>query len=168
MKKKIVPPEKLIPIEEILTNTLVKSINEQIDRFIAGLNLANKKEIFYKVSLGQIEIFANTLIINDNKWKFMVIKDIICEYYNISFDLIKVHNKRREIVTKRQVLQYFLQNYTRLTLIEIGKKTGGNHVYNHATILHSKEVINDLINSDRLFRNEIREIKLLIEKQLKI
>lgn len=160
--------KKTIPIEEVLSNFLIKKINEQIDRFIAGLNLANRKEIFYKVSFGEIRISANTLVINDDKLKVKIIRNIICEYYGVTFSIISVHNRKREIVLKRQVLQYFLQIYTGLIIMDIGIETGGiNPPFSHATVLHSKEVINDLIECNKYFRNEIREIRLLVEKALK-
>jgi chromosomal replication initiator protein len=74
------------------------------------------------------------------------------------FDVEKaqLNTRRREVVEKRQILHYFAKNYTRESLSCIGRYFGNK---DHATVLHSERVINNLIGTDRRFALFIFQIK---------
>jgi chromosomal replication initiator protein len=69
--------------------------------------------------------------------------------------------RKREIVQARQVSMYFSKNLTKASLASIGSFIGGK---DHATVLHACKTVNNLIDTDRHFRNQIIEI----EKKLKV
>jgi hypothetical protein len=64
--------------------------------------------------------------------------------------------RKREYVEARQIMAAILCNNTKWTLQEIGAILGGK---DHATILHSKDVINDLCDTDIRFREAYNRIK---------
>ena len=57
--------------------------------------------------------------------------------------------RKREVVQVRQLVHYFALRYTRKTTSEVGWMCGR---YNHATVLHSKKNIENLIETDKYMR----------------
>ena len=89
------------------------------------------------------------------------IQKIVCDYYKIPIELIQGKTRKREIVQARQVSMYFSKSLTKASLASIGSHIGGK---DHATVLHACKTVNNLIDTDKHFRNQINEI----EKKLKV
>ena len=155
--------KKIIPVEEILSNRLIMEIKEQTKSFVSGLNFINKSELYFNLNLGELEILSDAEFTDKDKVRLAMIKKIVCKYYGTSFGVIIQRKRDREIVFKRQVIQFFLDQYTKYSLAKIGYITGG---YDHATVIHAKKVINNLVDTDSTIRNEMREIDSIIQKAL--
>ncbi len=82
----------------------------------------------------------------------------LCEYFNTTMEALDIKNRKREVVYKRQVFMYFLKEKTDLSLNQIGVKFSRDHT----TVIHARNVINDLIFSDPQVRKEIEEIREII------
>ena len=89
------------------------------------------------------------------------IQKVVCDYFNLNSDAITSKTRKREIVQARQIAMYFAKNMTKLSLATIGAQIGGK---DHATVLHACKTVNNLIDTDRQFKNYIDEI----EKKLKM
>ena len=104
------------------------------------------------------------------------VKKIVCSYFNLRIEDLDRKSRKREIVLARQVAHYFVSlhygkkreggwqarlghtayKYTEgIPLKQIGREIGGK---DHATVLHSIKAINNLIDTDRSFRQLIDEI----------
>lgn len=71
-------------------------------------------------------------------------------------------SQKRNVVHARQLAMYFGCLMTKKTLAEIGDYFGGK---DHATVLHSKKTIKNLIDTDRLIRSDVLQIhKNILEK----
>ncbi|MDR2887868.1 MAG: chromosomal replication initiator protein DnaA [Bacteroidales bacterium] len=118
----------------------------------------NKKEITLDLAKSMVEKLVNTvkreITIDD-------IQKAVCDYYKISVDLMQGNTRKREIVQARQVSMFFSKSLTKASLASIGSHIGGK---DHATVLHACKTVNNLIDTDKHFRNQITEI----EKRLKI
>ena len=67
------------------------------------------------------------------------------------------NTKKEEVKEARQMVQYFLKEYTDFSLAKIGNETGGK---NHATILHSHKVIQGFIDlKDRRITEAYEDVK---------
>jgi chromosomal replication initiator protein len=86
---------------------------------------------------------------------------VVCNYYKISPLKISEKTNKREIVKARQIAMYFLDKYTKMSLAAIGEKLGGK---NHSTVIYGIQTVEDLIYSDKDFKQQIAEI----ENDLKI
>jgi len=98
------------------------------------------------------------------------IKKIVLDYFHLKSNEVFYKGKgsrKRELVYARQITAYFLDYYTKLSLSKIGKEIGGNHNYHHATIFWAKKQINDLYDVDKDVRNDIDEIKIIIDNKQK-
>lgn len=91
-----------------------------------------------------------------NKIPFQVIEDIVVQFYNIDNKDLRSKSKRRQIVEPRQVIMYFANKYTNLSMNKIGQQLGK---LNHATVIYSIKKVEDYRTSDPLFRNVFEAIK---------
>lgn len=95
--------------------------------------------------------------------------DIIQREVENYFDLTsgESHSKtrKREIVKSRQIIQFFCKEFNVGSLSFIGKNIGGK---DHATVLHSCKAVNNMIDTDKKFREDVEEIKKRIDAELNI
>lgn len=106
----------------------------------------------------QICVYGNTGGLEDRIVNIII--GAVCIIFGVSFESIKSNIRVRHIVEARQVLQYFLRKYTRLSLYEIGRITNKNHT----TVLHSIKTVNNLKETDKLYREKFNEVKERIEE----
>jgi hypothetical protein len=74
-----------------------------------------------------------------------------------NIETLRMRTRIREIVEERQIAMWYLSNNTTHSLSAIGELFGG---YDHATVLHAKKQVNDLMCSDMDFR---RKVELFIK-----
>jgi chromosomal replication initiator protein len=118
----------------------------------------NKKEI----TLALAKLMVDKLI-SATKREITIdyIQKTVCDYYKIPVDLMQGKTRKREIVQARQVSMFFSKGLTKASLANIGSHIGGK---DHATVLHACKAVNNLIDTDKHFRNQITEL----EKKLKV
>jgi site-specific recombinase XerD len=102
------------------------------------------------------------------------LQGIICDYFNVSWYTIQSKSKKRTIVTARQFYCYLCKMYLnkKKSLKEIGNEIGGR---DHTTVLHSNQVISDLLDTNdpiiteafQTLMNIIRDQQSRIELQEK-
>ena len=83
------------------------------------------------------------------------IQDIVSKYFNISIEEMKDKARKKEIVIARQVAMYFSKDFTNNSLKSIGFHFGGR---DHSTVIHAVQSVNDMIDTDSIFRKNIKEI----------
>jgi len=84
-----------------------------------------------------------------------IIIEAVLDVFNTSIDKIKEKGRSQKIRQARQIMQYYLREYTTLSLSDIGKQTGRDH----ATVLYScKTVIKDIsVSKDvEVYVNKVR------------
>jgi chromosomal replication initiation ATPase DnaA len=93
------------------------------------------------------------------------IEDSICFYYTISSETLSSKKRKGDAMKYRQIFQYFLRNFTKMTLNEIAEycgydlnKTGG-----HTVVLYNVGVVVNRFEIEPKYRNEIIEIRDLIK-----
>ena len=87
------------------------------------------------------------------------ITEIVCQYFDIDEQSFNSTKRTREVAQARQIAMYLAKQHTKLPLTAIGSAIGGR---NHATVLHSCKNVTNLIETDKVFRNQIEEIEKLI------
>jgi len=87
-----------------------------------------------------------------------MIKIKVSQFYNIPD--ITLRSRKREVVQARQVAMYFIKESTKLSLASIAKEFGD---YDHCSVLHAIKTVNNLCDTNKVFKAEIEYInKLLI------
>ena len=83
--------------------------------------------------------------------------DSVCEYFNITRDMLLSTSRKRQIVQARQIAMYECRNLIpNCSLSTIGSQIGGK---DHATVLHACNTVQDLMSTDKLFRQWVEDIE---------
>ena len=92
-----------------------------------------------------------------------LIQKIVCDYFNMSVEMMKSKTRRREVVQARQISMFFAKNMTKSSLATIGMNCGNK---DHATVLHAYRTVNNLIDTDKRFRSYIEDLEKRLAMQV--
>ncbi|OQB31790.1 MAG: Chromosomal replication initiator protein DnaA [Bacteroidetes bacterium ADurb.Bin174] len=84
------------------------------------------------------------------------IRDTVCEYFSLTIDAISTKSRKRELVQARQIAMYLSKQMTNNSLASIGNLIGQR---DHATVLHACKIVSDLMEFDKSFRENVKEIE---------
>ena len=85
------------------------------------------------------------------------VQTAVCEYFNISREELVSKSRKRQIVQARQIAMYLCRNLiSNCSLSTIGAETGGK---DHATVLHSCNMVSDLMATDRVFKKYVSDLE---------
>ena len=88
------------------------------------------------------------------------VQKAVCDYFNISRELLLSLSRKRQIVQARQISMYLSRNLiSNCSLSTIGAETGGK---DHATVLHACATVSDLMSTDRAFRKYVTDIEKIL------
>ncbi|MGM9747726.1 MAG: helix-turn-helix domain-containing protein, partial [Candidatus Cryptobacteroides sp.] len=79
--------------------------------------------------------------------------------FNLTKDMLLSKSRKRQIVQARQISMYMTRNLINCSLSVIGSKTGGK---DHATVLHACNTVNDLMSTDKTFRQYVTDIERML------
>ena len=88
-----------------------------------------------------------------------MIEEIVCSYFSITEAEMMLKTRKVEFCRPRQVAMYFYRLHTKYSLARIGMIFGKDH----ATVLHSCETINNLIDTEKEFALKIGEMNDFIQ-----
>ncbi len=103
-------------------------------------------------------------IVDKVKHEGITLQSIIktcCEYFNVNRDEVLGKSRKREVTTPRQIAMYFAKKFTKLPLTKIGEAFGGR---DHSTVIHSCNVVNDLMDTEEDYKYQIEEIEKLLNR----
>ena len=152
----IVMPEEVV---EYLAYNITTNIREMEGALISILAQAslNKKVITLELAKQMIDKFVKS---TTREISIDYIQKVVCDYFDISLDMINSKTRKREIVQARQLAMYFSKKHTKNSLASIGVACGNK---DHATVLHACRTVNNLLETDRQFKTHVEEI----DKKLK-
>lgn len=88
----------------------------------------------------------------------------ICQFFNVSVRDMKSKSRLGRVVKCRHVVSFILYLNTPLTLKVIGENVGNR---DHSTIIHSIDLVKDLMEYNKGFREKIHELKDFLENEKK-
>jgi hypothetical protein len=89
----------------------------------------------------------------------------IQEHFALENDFNAVTTRKREYVYARQIAMTLIGKHTRFSLGKIGQMFGGK---DHATVLHSKRTICDLMETSKAIKAEVLQIEKTILYKVKV
>lgn len=145
-------PEDVIDyIAENITNN-VRELEGALISVLAQSTL-NKRKITLDLAREMIDKLTKN---SQKEISIDFIQKTVCNYLNVSVDAINSSTRKREIVQARQISMFFSKNLTKLSLASIGAQIGNK---DHATVLHACKTVNNLIETDKVFKHQISEIE---------
>ncbi|MCT4591674.1 MAG: chromosomal replication initiator protein DnaA [Carboxylicivirga sp.] len=161
LNKKIYKDGLKVPEEVVyyIASNVVNNVRELEGALISLLAQAtlNKKEITFDTAKQIIDKLVKK---TTKEISIDSISQTVCDYFGLELDILQSKTRKREIVQARQIAMFFSKGMTNSSLSTIGAKIGKK---DHATVLHACKAINNLIETDKDFKGQIKEI----EAQLK-
>ncbi len=87
------------------------------------------------------------------------ITKVVADVLNIDEKQIRSKKRTTEVVLARQLSMYFAKKYTNMTAKSIGKEIGNK---DHATVLYSIKVIENLLETDNNVKNYVEKIDSML------
>ena len=84
----------------------------------------------------------------------LLIIQVVFEYFGIGLDLMTDKTRKREKVQACQVAMYYIDKFTGQT----HQTVAGYFGKDHSTFNHSVKTVNNMIDTDRRFREDINKI----------
>ncbi len=125
-------------------------LSAHADLYRTDLDVSAAKEILRDM----IEDYQVRLEIED-------IQRSVAQYYGIASELLSAKTRKREIVTARHVAMHFCKQLTTHSLKSIGLRFGGR---DHSTVIHACNTIEDRLELEPAFREEVDEIHKRLER----
>lgn len=147
--------------DEVLTflatriKTNFRELEGALISLIANATLAHKEatvELAEKITEKIVGEEKNDITIDK-------VQNVVCEYFNISKELLLSPSRKRQIVQARQIAMYMSRNLINCSLSTIGAEIGGK---DHATVLHACTTVSDLMSTDRLFKQYVSDIEKML------
>ncbi len=150
-KDGIVISSEVLETLATFVTTNIRELEGAVISLLAQSTL-NRKEINVELARQVIE-----KLVKNTKREISVdfIQKVVCDYFNIELDLLQTPTRKREIVQARQIAMFFSKSFTKFSLSSIGSQIGGK---DHATVLHACKTVNNLIETDRQFKQYIDDI----------
>ena len=133
-------------------DTNVRELEGVIISLVAQASL-NRKEIDLELAKQTLKNIVQEI---DTEVNIDYLQKFVCDYYNISLDLMKSKTRKREVVVARQVAMYFAKEYTDLSLKSIGYHFGKR---DHSTVIHALSTVSDMMDTDQRFFNTIEDMQ---------
>ena len=91
------------------------------------------------------------------------IQKTVCEFFEVPQEQLKEKTRKRAIVQARQLSMFLAKSYTKNSLKVIGKHFGGR---DHSTVIHSCQAVQNLIDTDLDFKEQVDEIEKKIQMSI--
>ena len=139
---------------EYLAYSITTNVRELEGALISLLaqSSMNKKSITLELAKQMIDKFVKNTA---REVSIDYIQKVVCDYFDMPLELLKSKTRKREVVQARQIAMYFSKAMTKASLATIGLHCGGK---DHATVLHACRTVNNLMDTDKRFRNYIEEL----------
>lgn len=149
-------PEEVLEYLAYSINTNVRELEGALISILAQSSL-NKKAITLELAKQMIDKFVKSTA---REISIDYIQKVVCDYFNLSLDVMNSKTRKREIVQARQLAMFFAKKHTKASLATIGLHCGNK---DHATVLHACRTVNNLIDTDKQFRIYVEELNKKIK-----
>jgi len=139
---------------EYLAYSIITNVREMEGALISILaqSSLNKKAITLELAKKMIDKFVKN---TSREISIDYIQKVVCDYFGLPLEAIHSKTRKREIVQARQLAMFFSKKMTKASLATIGQHCGKK---DHATVLHACRTVNNLIDTDKQFRNYVEEL----------
>ena len=106
------------------------------------------------------EVTGNLVGESQNTITIDIVQKVVCDYFGITRDALQSKSRKRQIVQARQIAMYMSRSLiSNCSLSTIGAELGGK---DHATVLHACTTVNDLISTDKSFKQYVNDIEKIL------
>ncbi|HAB89883.1 MAG TPA: chromosomal replication initiator protein DnaA [Bacteroidetes bacterium] len=140
-------------------NSNVRELEGALISLLAQSSL-NNKEVDLDLAKKIIKNFVKSV---SREVSIDYIQKTVCEFFEVPQDQLKEKTRKRAIVQARQLSMFLAKSYTKNSLKVIGKHFGGR---DHSTVIHSCQAVQNLIDTDLDFKEQVDEIEKKIQMSI--
>ena len=139
--------------------TRIKSNFRELEGALISL-IANATLAHKEITIELAENIADK-IVGEEKVDVTIdkVQKVVCDYFNITRDELLSKTRKRQIVQARQIAMYMSRSLINCSLSTIGAEIGGK---DHATVLHACSTVNDLMSTDKTFKQYVTDIEKML------
>ena len=140
----------------------LKNFEERLlSRFKWGLSVElSRPDFATRLSMLKSRSFREVVCDEPGDISIDRILSTVCDYFNITREDMLSKSRKRPIVQARQIAMYECRNLiANCSLSTIGAELGGK---DHATVLHACTTVQDLMTTDKAFRQYIGDIEEML------
>jgi chromosomal replication initiator protein len=123
-------------------------------------SMLNRREIDMDLTKEVIKNFVQNI---NKEITVDSIKVMVAEHFNVPLDKLAAETRKRQIVIARQLSMYLAKNMTNASLKAIGEQFGGR---DHSTVIHSCRAVQDLMDTDVIFKDTVADLEKKIKMSL--
>ena len=139
--------------------TRIKSNFRELEGALISL-IANATLAHREITLELAESITQKIVGEEqNDVTIDKVQKVVCDYFNITKDDLLSKTRKRQIVQARQIAMYMSRSLINCSLSTIGAEIGGK---DHATVLHACNTVNDLMTTDKSFRQYVSDIEKML------
>jgi chromosomal replication initiator protein len=127
---------------------------------IIAQSTLNKKEINLNLASAVIDNYVASVT---TELTVENIKKLVADHFSMPIEKLHAKTRKREVVIARQLSMYLAKNHTKDSLKQIGANFGGR---DHSTVIYSCKTVQDLMDTDLLFRDTVQELERKVQIQL--
>ena len=144
-------PKDVIEYLAYSITTNIRELEGALISILAQSSL-NKKAITLDLAKKMIDKFVKN---TSREISIDYIQKVVCDYFGLPLEAINSKTRKREIVQARQLAMFFSKKLTKASSATIGLHCGNK---DHATVLHACRTVNNLVETDKQFRNYVEEL----------
>lgn len=91
------------------------------------------------------------------------IQKLVAEHFSVAVEKLQGKTRKRQVVIARQLSMYLAKNLTDKSLKSIGENFGGR---DHSTVIYSCKTVQDLMETDAIFKDTVVELEKKIRMSL--
>lgn len=114
----------------------------------------NKRAVTVQLAKSVVEKFVKNV---KKEISIDYIQKTVSDYFKLDIDTLCSKSRKRNIVQARQLAMFFAKKYTKASLASIGSQIGDR---DHATVLHACKTIDNLLETDKQFKNYYDELNV--------
>lgn len=148
----VILPKEVVEYVAYNINTNVRDLEGAMIALLAQASLI-KKDIDIDLAKKIIKNYVKSV---SREVSVEYIQKTVCEFIGVAPELLKETTRKREVVNARQISMYLAKKYTKNSLKEIGRHFGNK---DHSTVIHSIQVVDNLLEVDKKFQEDMEELK---------
>ncbi len=120
----------------------------------------NHREIDLDLAKEVIRNFVTTI---NREITVEFIQELVADHFKLPVEKLQHETRKRNVVIARQLSMYLAKNLTGKSLKAIGENFGGR---DHSTVIYSCKAVQDMMDTDMIFKDTVAELEKKIRMSL--
>ncbi|MGK0388485.1 MAG: chromosomal replication initiator protein [Maribacter sp.] len=120
----------------------------------------NRREIDMELAKNVIKHFVKNI---SKEITVEFIQELVADHFDVSVDKLQGKTRKRQVVIARQLSMYLSKKMTNKSLKAIGENFGGR---DHSTVIYSCKAVQDLLDTDAIFKDTVFDLEKKIKMNL--